>query len=183
MQQHRIQQQREHENQYLTFAVLDTIMHADGGTVTHTGTSSAYGKAISGRAFPDDRPFVFVVQIDALPNHGAMCGVISNPAAQSPYYNDITCYGWYSSACVIKAGKGVSGDGGWAGWQQGDEGVMRYSPLEHSLQMFHRRLDRVFAIHDLPNIPFYLSLVFHCANSCVRVRAATEDDTRASRWE
>jgi hypothetical protein len=94
MWQHRIQQQREHENQYLRFAVLDTIVHADGGTVTRRGTSGAWGKAISGRAFPDDFPFVFVVQIDVLPSGQVMCGIISHPAAQSPYYNDRTFYGW-----------------------------------------------------------------------------------------
>jgi hypothetical protein len=43
--------------------------------------------------------------------------------------------------------------------------------------------DSVFAIYDLPNIPFYLSVVLHSLNSCVRVRAATEDDRCASRWE
>jgi hypothetical protein len=78
----------------------------------------------------------------------------------------------------------VQGYDGWEGWKSGDEGVVRYSPAEQSLEVFHRGLNRVFGIYVLPSTPtpLYLSVLIHSPGSCVRVRAASEDEEQVSTW-
>jgi hypothetical protein len=177
-------QKGEDSNPYLTFPILDTFMHASGGTVRHIGMCGAYGKAISELALPNDRPFFSVINIEALPCGWVLCGVISNTAAKSPYSNDRTFYGWHSNDYVYRVGRPVQGYDGWEGWKSGDEGVVRYSPAEQSLKVFHRRLNRVFGIYVLPSTPtpLYLSVLIHSPGSCVRVRAASEDEEQVSTW-
>jgi hypothetical protein len=123
------------------------------------------------------------VNIEALPSGWVICGAISNTAAKSPYSNDRTFYGWHSSDYVYRTGKSVHGYDGWEGWKSGDEGVVRYSPAEQSLKVFHRRLNKVFGIYVLPSTPLYLSVLIHSPGSCVRVRAASEDEKRVSTWD
>jgi hypothetical protein len=110
--------------------------------------------------------------MDTLPCGGV--GLVSE--ILSPYSQKREFYGWDCHSRIYKNLEDENGE--WAGWKSGDEGGMRYNPLEHSLQVFHRRLGRVFGIYDIPEIPLYICALLFEPNSRVNIRAATEDDIR-----
>jgi hypothetical protein len=185
------QQQRQRElEEYLNGGLVDGCMRVNGGTVTNAkgmlgakgmlvgkGTPNGGAALTGGRPFPEDRPTVFVVQI--LECHGAVfCGI----ACDGRFYSSArSSYGWecqnqVSEESQMRAQPRLDTvSHAMVPWESGDVAVIKYSPLEHSLNMFHRRLDQLFAI-DLPSgLKFRIHIKLK-ANESVSVRATTEED-------
>jgi hypothetical protein len=168
------QQQREHDRQCLTFSIFDKDMYGNGGTVKHCGMGNQVRKAIGGREFPNNRISAFFIHVDIIQDGWMACGIISNIKTKSSCFTDSTFFGWCQNTreCIPQD------DGAWPGWRRGDEAVIIFNPMDHSLQIFHRTLNRMFGIFDLPNKPFHLCVDLFTPNSCVQVRVAKKRDMK-----
>jgi hypothetical protein len=175
-------QEKQKHSEKNMMCVLSNNIIIDDYTITHIGTENTWGKVICTQPLPHDRVSYFVINIDLLPSARGMCGITSNPFPQYPYYADNTFYGWYSPHHIFRAGRSFYACN-WPGWENKDEVVVRYNPLDSSLQMFHYRLDRIFGMYYLPDIPFYFDIALYDIGSCVRVRTTNECGTQTIPWD
>jgi hypothetical protein len=175
---------KEYDQKCLLFSIVDPGISINNDAVLlRSGSDCGHTeKVIGGQVFPNDRPFVFFMKILFIPSNWIIFGITSNLAMKYPYFNEKTFYGWNCNASVFKAGDIIVGEDDWPGWEQGDESIIRYNPSEHSFQLFHRRLGRMFQITDIPNIPFYITVIFLYGQSCVQIRNVLEDEISESMW-
>ena len=122
-------------------------------TLTYFSDLEVNNYAICSVPLPEDRPFRWKVEISSLPNnHGLILGLIGK---DQRFHEDSNegglSYGW---GCVgnVFAGEGHSrGQGGWAGWQQGDRGLFTYNPVERTLSLRLERTNTLYTIDKLPS--------------------------------
>jgi hypothetical protein len=175
-------EEEENQKKHCSMYIVSDNICIDGDTIKHTGAFSNYGSAISGAILPNNQSSIFVLSVDSSPLYGGTCGIISSLNPPIPYHNDKTFFGWHYRPVVIKAGD-LRYEDGWPGLRDGDEVILKYDPIDHTLQMLHCQLNRVFTIHGLPNIPFRRSVILYNPGSCMRIRDATENDVRTLKWE
>jgi hypothetical protein len=92
-------------------------------------------------------------------NNWCLLGIIGDRNPTESSYMHPTVNGWACGADVFVGGKNHSGDGGWSGFEQGDEIVFKYDPREQTLAMTVPRLfDRRFVINvgPAPSDGFFL---------------------------
>jgi hypothetical protein len=147
-----------------------------------TQNVSGYQKAIGGKPFPFDRATYFVFSVEILPQDWLFCGIISNTRASSPSRADRTCYGWGGRQSMRQAGvlKVKHQVDGWDTWKQGDVSVFEYDPNAGSLTMYHCRLNRRFAVHNLPIVTFSLHLNLFYAGTVVHVSPPTLEQMKCA---
>ena len=91
-------------------------------------------------------------------------------------------YGWACNSDVFVGGKNHSGDGGWQGFEQGDEVLFMYDPKEQNLVMtiprlFHRRF--VLETGPAPPQGFYLHANLSASGDHVELMAAAGSESAA----
>ena len=120
-------------------------------TLTYSGPI-AHNYAVSSVPLPSDRPFQWKVEIVTLPTTWLFLGIIGKAqgiAAKAHY--DSRSYCWGHENFVFVAGKHKPGQGGWAGWQQGDRGLFTYNPVERTLSLELERTNTRYTIDNLPS--------------------------------
>jgi len=116
--------------------------------------------------------FAWGFRIRHLPAMGTvvlgLLGVQKPPGDAS--FTHATCNGWHSGGLVWKNGVGSHGDGGWQGFQAGDEVRMHLKANEGILQMKVARLrGKTFEITGLEQVPWRAHAYLHHSGSSVEL--------------
>ena len=144
-------------------------------TLTYLGPASSYHFASSSVPLPSDHSIEWKLEIIAN-NNWVMLGIIgkNEGIALNGSYSDATCYDWGTDNYVCVAGVHKPGQGGWAGWQQGDRGLFTYNPAARSLSL---RLERTNTLYTIDNLPSAYTAYIYCnlfmANTAIRLSAAS----------
>ena len=147
----------------------------EGGTGNHVATTAA--------PLPAQGVSFWKVVIHQLKdNNWLLLGMVGdgNPAESS--YMHPSMYGWACNSDVFVGGKNHSGDGGWQGFEQGDEVLFMYDPKEQNLVMtiprlFHRRF--VLETGPAPPQGFYLHANLSASGDHVELMAAAGSESAA----
>jgi hypothetical protein len=150
--------------------------------INHNGGRGHHAHLTGLRAFPNERPFYWVIHIICLRSNQAFGIVSNNQLGDSEIIcRHATFYGWADGGPnnvhrALKGGEPTPINNGKSEWEDGDELILKYDPIERSLYMWNFRLNRLYGVYDLPNIVFYICVNMYHLDSEIQIRIAEEEE-------
>eukprot|EP00929_Paragymnodinium_shiwhaense_P091609 TRINITY_DN51526_c0_g1_i1.p1 TRINITY_DN51526_c0_g1~~TRINITY_DN51526_c0_g1_i1.p1 ORF type:complete len:254 (-),score=34.56 TRINITY_DN51526_c0_g1_i1:665-1426(-) len=93
-------------------------------------------------------------------------GIIAHESPPQESYYDQSCYMWGSVDEVWSRGECSKQDPDWSDWEKNDEAIFGLDMASSSLQMYHKRIAKLFELHLSPGVTGYRVHLSLAAQPC-----------------